>query len=68
MAGQDTFLLTGGNTQPTLAAVASGNRGVVAGGGMQSHHSILALLVVAVVGLWALDKFGFRFAVTTGKR
>ena len=67
MAGQDPFLLTGGNTQPTLAAVASGNRGVVAGG-VQAHHSILAILIVAVVGLWALDKFGFRFAVTTGKR
>ena len=67
MAGADTFLLTGGNSQPTLAAVASGNRGIAAGG-YQAHHSILGIVLLAIVGLWALDKFGFRFAVTTGKR
>ena len=67
MAGQDQFLLEGGMSQPTLAAVASGNRGVVAGG-IQPHHSILGIVLLALIGLWALDHFGFRFAVTAGKR
>jgi hypothetical protein len=29
---------------------------------------VIALVLFAVVGLWALDKFGFRFAVTAGRR
>ena len=68
MAGQSQFLLEGGNSQPTLAAVASGNRGIVAGGGVQPHHSVLAMVALAVIGLYLLDKFGFRFAVSAGKR
>ena len=67
MAGQSQFELEGGMTAPTLAAVASGSYGIVAGG-MKPHHSVLALLVVAVAGLYLLDKFGFRFAVSTGRR
>lgn len=67
MAGQDQFLLEGGMSQPTLAAVASGGYGIKAGG-MQPHHSVLAVVLLAVLGLWALDKFGFRFAVSAGRR
>ena len=67
MAGQSQFELEGGMTAPTLGAVASGNYGIVSGG-PQAHHSILALLIVAVAGLYLLDKFGFRFAVSTGRR
>ena len=68
MAGQDQFLLEGGMSQPTLAAVASGNQGIVAGGGVQAHHSVLAMVAIAVIGLYLLDKFGFRFAFSAGKR
>ena len=68
MAGQSQFLLEGGMSQPTLAAVASGNRGIVAGGGLEPHHSVIAMVALAVIGLYLLDKFGFRFAVSAGKR
>jgi len=68
MAGQSQFLLEGGMSQPTLAAVASGNRGIVAGGGIEPHHSVLVMVALAVLGLYMLDKFGFRFAVSAGKR
>lgn len=36
--------------------------------GYQTHHGIIGLVVVAVLLLWALHKFGFRFAVTAGRR
>ena len=70
MAGQDHFLLTGGNSQPTLGAVSSsmGRAEPFGGGGIQPHHGILGVLIVALIGLWALDHFGFRFAVTAGNR
>lgn len=69
MAGQEGFLLEGGMSQPTLAAVASSGSGRVSyGGGIQPHHSILGVVLLALIGLWALDHFGFRFAVTAGKR
>ena len=67
MAGQESFLLEGGMSQPTLAAVASSGSGRVSGG-IQPHHSILGVVLLALIGLWALDHFGFRFAVTAGKR
>lgn len=67
MAGAEQFLLEGGMSQPTLAAVASGGYGIKQSG-IGAHHSVLALLLVAVAGLYLLDKFGFRFAVSTGRR
>ena len=66
MAGQEQFLLEGGSSQPTL--VTGGNARAVAGSGIPPHYSILAVVFMAVLGLYALDKFGFRFAVTAGKR
>lgn len=70
MAGQEQFLLEGGMSQPTLTAHSAGiGRGVSASsGGFQGHHGLIALVLIAVLTLWALDKFGFRFAVTAGKR
>ena len=66
--GVEQFLLEGGMSQPQLAAVASGNYGIVAGGGMQPHHSVLGVVLLAIVGLYVLDRLGFRFAVSTGRR
>lgn len=67
MAGQEAFLLDGGMAAPTLSSVSAGlGRGI--GGGQQPHYGVIGLVLVAVLVLWALDKFGFRFAVTAGRR
>ncbi len=65
--GSEQFLLEGGMSQPQLAAVASGGYGIVAKG-MQPHHSVLGVVLLAIVGLYVLDRLGFRFAVSTGRR
>ncbi len=69
MAGQSQFLLEGGMSQPTLnqAGITVG-RNVGNGGAPPPHYSVIALVLFAVIVLWALDKFGFRFAVTAGRR
>ena len=71
MAGQEQFLLEGGmgGGGPSLSQV-----GVTMGRNVQGtnapppHVSVIALVLFAVIVLWALDKFGFRFAVTAGRR
>lgn len=68
MAGQEQFLLEGGMSQPTLGQVSSGMGRNVNGGAPPAHYSVIALVLFAVVVLWALDRFGFRFAVTAGRR
>ena len=69
MAGQEQFLLEGGMSQPTLGQVGvTMGRNVAGAGGTPEHWSVIALVLFAVVVLWALDKFGFRFAVTAGRR
>lgn len=68
MAGQSQFLLEGGMSQPTLTAQAAGmGRGITAAG-PQPHHGVIGLVALAVLVLYLLDRFGFRFAVTAGKR
>ena len=68
MAGQEQFLLEGGMSQPSLVA-GSGSLGRdIAASSVQPHHAILGVVLIAVIGLWALDRFGFRFAVTAGRR
>lgn len=71
MAGQEQFLLEGGMAPGGLTVSATGLGGVRTDNsvpGYEPHHGILGLLLIAVVGLWALHKFGFRFAVTAGRR
>ncbi len=69
MAGQEQYLLEGGMSQPTLPQVATGiGRGLESSAGPPAHYSVIALVLFAVAVLWALDKFGFRFAVTAGRR
>ena len=68
MAGQESFLLDGGMGQPNLNAVSSGMGRNVSAGAPPPHYSVIALVLFAVIVLFALDKFGFRFAVTAGRR
>lgn len=68
MAGQEQFLLEGGMSMPTLDQVSSGMGRNVSAGAPPPHYSVIALVLFAVVVLFALDKFGFRFAVTAGRR
>jgi hypothetical protein len=68
MAGVEGFLLEGGNAQPTLTQVGMGVGRGISAAGPPAHLSVIALVVLAVVVLYLLDKFGFRFAVTAGRR
>lgn len=69
MAGMDASFLTGGAGFATPAAPRNANGSVVAGGnGPQPHISVVVLVLIAVAVLFFLDKAGFRFAVTAGRR
>lgn len=68
MAGQEAFLLEGGMGQPSLDSFSTGMGRNISAGGPPPHYSVIALVLFAVVILFALDKFGFRFAVTAGRR
>lgn len=69
MAGMDASFLTGGAGFQASATVAPPNaNGVVVGASGQQHYGVLGLIFVAVIILFILDKVGFRFAVTAGKR
>lgn len=69
MAGFDPQILTGG-TQPTLttAPKSKGRPAAWTGGAVQPHHGLVGIVLLAVLVLFLLDKAGFRFAVTVGKR
>jgi hypothetical protein len=68
MAGMDAAFLTGGAGMVT-APPPNANGSVVSGGaGVAPHHSVIAIVLLAVAILYALDKAGFRFAVTAGRR
>lgn len=70
MAGAEAaFLLDGGMPGPTLtgrAGIADGRSFAITG--PKAHHSVIALVLIAVAVLFLLDKAGFRFAVTAGRR
>lgn len=69
MAGMDASFLTGGAGMVTAPPPPNAN-GIVArgGSGVQPHHSVIFIVLFAVAVLYALDKAGFRFAVTAGRR
>lgn len=69
-AGMDASLLTGGQGFGVTASIATppNANGIVVGAGAQQHYGVLGLVVLAVIVLFVLDKVGFRFAVTAGKR
>lgn len=67
MANWDPTLVT-----PTLVQAPSAMGGAApsfgSGGGFQDHHGLITLVVAAVAVLFILDRAGFRFAVTVGRR
>ena len=67
MANWDPTLVT-----PTLVQAPSvmGGAAPSAGpaGSYQDHHGLITLVLVAVAVLFILDRAGFRFAVTVGRR
>lgn len=67
-AGTDYSFLSGGAGMTVAAPPPTANGTVVGAGGVQPHHSVVAIVLVAVLILYALDKAGFRFAVTAGRR
>ena len=71
MAGFDPQLVVGGG-QPTLTQAPSAGSGMgrnpLANANVQAHHGLIGLVLVAVLVLFLLDRAGFRFAVTVGKR
>lgn len=73
MAGQPYEILTGGAglSGPAASVTGNGNAsvlGALSGSGPQPHHGVIVIVLLAVVVLFALDKLGFRFAVTAGRR
>jgi hypothetical protein len=72
MAGQPMELLTGGAGMYTNAppVTPQNANGALAGAtaGLQPHHGPIALVLLAVIVLFVLDRAGFRFAVTAGRR
>lgn len=72
MAGQPLEALTGGSGF-TMAAAPSAKQnanGAVIGAQtqLQPHHGVIGLVLLAVIVLFLLDRAGFRFAVTAGRR
>ena len=65
MANYDPTLIT-----PTLTAApaAMSGRGNGLGAGLQPHHGLVGIVLVSVLILFLLDRAGFRFAVTVGRR
>lgn len=66
MAGFDPQLV-----QPTLATaptMLAGTGGAVAAAAGRPHVGLIGIVLVSVLVLFALDKAGFRFAVTVGRR
>lgn len=73
MPGADSFLLSGGQGALgglTYAPSAGGGTGssLTSGMGAQPHHGAIGLVLLAVAVLFLLDRAGFRFAVTAGRR
>lgn len=70
MAGFDPQVLLGGG-QPTITQAPYTGRGGIsslASGNVQPHHGLIGLVLVAAIALFVLDKAGYRFFVTAGKR
>ena len=67
MAGMDASFLTGGAGFAPPAAPTNAN-GAVVGSAQGQHIGVVALVLIAAVLLIILDRVGFRFAVTAGRR
>lgn len=73
-AGQPLEMLTGGAGMYQAGggggAPQNANGAVLGATGtaVQPHHGVICLVVLAVLILFLLDRTGFRFAVTAGRR
>lgn len=68
-AGMDASFLTGGAGFAQAAPAPRNGNGVVVGASQgNEHYGVLGIVILAVIVLFILDKAGFRFAVTAGKR
>jgi hypothetical protein len=58
------------SAQPLAPPPQNANANVVAGigGSVQPHHGVVGIVLLAVIVLIVLDRVGFRFAVTAGRR
>lgn len=72
MAGQPMELLTGGagmyGASPSAAPQNANGSLLGTSVNVQAHHGVVAVVLFAVVILFVLDRAGFRFAVTAGRR
>ncbi|CAB4336963.1 unannotated protein [freshwater metagenome] len=69
MAGFDpSVLMTGQPTLYSASTAGSGMGGRTDDGAASAHMGLVSLVLVAVLGLLLLDKAGFKFAVSVGKR
>ena len=66
MANWDPTLVTPTRVQAPTAM--GGPAPGISGGGFQDHHGLITLVLAAVAVLFILDRAGFRFAVTVGRR
>lgn len=67
--GIDTEWALGGQPTLTTGTGPSGVAGTgLAAGRVQDHHGLLGIVFIALLVLFLLDRAGFRFAVTVGKR
>lgn len=67
-AGQPMELLTGGAGMGGFTPTPQNANGAVLGVNAQPHHGVIGLVLLAVLILFVLDRAGFRFAVTAGRR
>jgi hypothetical protein len=65
MANWDPQLVT-----PTLAQAPTvmGGPSMLAGGAVRPHHGLIGIVLLAAIVLVVLDRAGFRFAITVGRR
>jgi len=69
MSGQPLEVLTGGAGFASAGSAQNANQAIIGtGANLQPHHGVLAIVLFAVAVLFLLDRAGFRFAVTAGKR
>ena len=74
MAGMPLEIVTGGAGYAPAGsarqAAPQNLNGAIAGvsAGVQPHHSVIVFVLLAVAVLFLLDRAGFRFAVTAGRR
>ncbi len=69
MANFDPQLVTPTLTQAPSALSGTGPvGGVGATSSVEPHHSVIGMVLIAALAIFALDKAGFRFAVTKGRR